>query len=74
MLTPDRIDALREGVRKITDPITEYLLRDISHRIAQAAQLLLDLPGRHARVRGPGPGLHHLLALRGIAHGGPEPV
>lgn len=39
MLTPDRIDALREGVRKITDPITEYLLRDISHRIAQAGEL-----------------------------------
>jgi len=39
MLTPDQIDALREGVRKITDPITEYLLRDISHRIAQAGEL-----------------------------------
>jgi len=39
MLTPDQIDALREGVRKITDPITEYLLRDISRRIAQAGEL-----------------------------------
>ena len=39
MFTPDQIDALRESVRKITDPITEYLLRDIARRIAQAGEL-----------------------------------
>lgn len=39
MLTPDQIGALQEGVRKITDPITEYLLRDIVRRIAQAGEL-----------------------------------
>ena len=39
MLTADQIDALRESARKITDPITEYLLRDIARRIAQAGEL-----------------------------------
>lgn len=39
MLTPDQIGALQEGIRKITDPITEYLLRDIVRRIAQAGEL-----------------------------------
>lgn len=36
MLTPDQIDALQEAALKITDPITEYLLRDIARRIAHA--------------------------------------
>lgn len=39
MLTPDQIDALREAARKITEPITEYLLRDVARRIAEAGQL-----------------------------------
>ena len=39
MLTADQIDALGEAARKITDPITEYLLRDIVRRIAEAGQL-----------------------------------
>ena len=39
MLTPNQIDALGESARKITDPITEYLLRDISRRVAEAGQL-----------------------------------
>ncbi len=39
MLTADQIDALRESTRKITDPIAEYLLRDIARRIAQAGEL-----------------------------------
>lgn len=39
MLTADQIDALQESARKITDPITEYLLRDIVRRIVQAGEL-----------------------------------
>lgn len=39
MLTADQIDALGEAARKITDPVTEYLLRDIARRIAEAGQL-----------------------------------
>ena len=39
MLTPDQIDALRESARKITDPMTEYLLRDIARRISRAGEL-----------------------------------
>ena len=39
MLTPDQIDALGEAARKITDPITGYLLQDIARRVAEAGQL-----------------------------------
>lgn len=39
MLTADQIDALRESASQITDPITEYLLRDIVRRIAQAGEM-----------------------------------
>lgn len=39
MLTPDQIDALRDAAYQITDPITEYLLKEISRRIAEAGQL-----------------------------------
>ena len=39
MFTPDQIDALGDAARKITDPITEYLLQDIARRVAEAGQL-----------------------------------
>lgn len=39
MLTSDQIDALRESAGKITDPVTEYLLRDIASRIAHAGEM-----------------------------------
>lgn len=39
MLRPDQIDALRESARKVTDPITVYLLRDIARRISEAGEL-----------------------------------
>lgn len=39
MLTPDQIAALRDAAYQITDPITEYLLKDIARRIAEAGQL-----------------------------------
>ncbi len=39
MLTPDEINALRDQAAQIADPITEYLIRDIARRIAEAGQL-----------------------------------
>lgn len=39
MLTPDQITALGDQARKITDPITEFLLQDIARRISEAGQL-----------------------------------
>lgn len=39
MLTPDEINALRDAAYQITGPITEYLIRDIAQRIAEAGQL-----------------------------------
>lgn len=39
MLTPDQIAALGDAARKVTDPITEYLLQDIARRVAEAGQL-----------------------------------
>lgn len=39
MLTPAQIDALRDRVTQIADPLTEYLLSDIARRISQAGQL-----------------------------------
>ena len=39
MLTFDQIDSLRDAAQKITGPITEYLLRDLARRIAEAGRL-----------------------------------
>ncbi len=39
MLTPDEINALRAQAAQIADPITEYLIRDIARRTAEAGQL-----------------------------------
>ena len=39
MLTPEQIAAYRDQAGKITDPINDYLLRDIARRIADAGQL-----------------------------------
>lgn len=39
MLTPDQINNLRDAAYQITDPVTEYLLKDIAVRIAEAGQL-----------------------------------
>lgn len=39
MLTAQQIAALRDAAYQITDPITEYLLKDIARRIAEAGQL-----------------------------------
>ena len=39
MLAPDQIAALGDAARKITDPVTEYLLQDIARRVAEAGQL-----------------------------------
>lgn len=39
MLTADQIDALGETAGRITDPVTEYLIREIVRRIAQAGEL-----------------------------------
>lgn len=39
MLTPAQIEALRDRVTQISDPLTEYLLADIARRISQAGQL-----------------------------------
>lgn len=39
MLTAQQIAALRDAAAQITDPINEYLLKDIARRIAEAGQL-----------------------------------
>ena len=39
MLTAQQIAALRDAAYQITDPITEYLLKDIARRTAEAGQL-----------------------------------
>lgn len=39
MLTPDQISALEEAARKITGPVSEYLIQDIARRVAEAGQL-----------------------------------
>lgn len=39
MLAPDQINALRESAGRITGPVTEYLLRDIVRRVAQAGRM-----------------------------------
>lgn len=39
MLLADEIAALRDAAVRIADPITDYLLRDIARRIAEAGQL-----------------------------------
>ena len=39
MLTADQIDALGLKAQQITEPITEFLIRDIARRISEAGQL-----------------------------------
>lgn len=39
MLTPEQIAALRDRAGQITDPINDFLLKDIARRIAEAGQL-----------------------------------
>lgn len=39
MLTPDQTDILRESAGRITAPVTEYLLRDIARRVAEAGRM-----------------------------------
>lgn len=39
MLTPEQISAYGDAVRKLCDPITEFLLEDIARRISEAGQL-----------------------------------
>lgn len=39
MLPPESIDALRILAMQITDPMTDFLLRDIAHRIAEAGKI-----------------------------------
>lgn len=39
MLPPDSIDALRILAVQITDPMTDFLLRDIARRVAEAGQI-----------------------------------
>lgn len=39
MLTAQQIAALRDAAYQITDPISDYLIRDIARRIAEAGQL-----------------------------------
>lgn len=39
MLPPDSIDALRTLAMQIADPMTDFLLRDIARRVAEAGQI-----------------------------------
>lgn len=39
MLTAQQLNALRDSAQKIAAPISEYLIRDIARRIAQAGQM-----------------------------------
>lgn len=39
MLTPEQIVALRDKAEQITEPITEFLLKEIARRISEAGQL-----------------------------------
>lgn len=39
MLTPEQISALRDAAAQISDPVNDYLIRDIAQRIAEAGQL-----------------------------------
>lgn len=39
MLTPDQIDAIRTQAGQLTDPVTDFLIRDIASRVSEAGQL-----------------------------------
>ena len=42
MLPPDDIDALRILAMQITDPMTDFLLRDIARRVADFNAVLFN--------------------------------
>ena len=39
MLTPEQIAGLRVAASRITDPVNDYLLRDIARRIREAGEM-----------------------------------
>lgn len=39
MLTPEQIDGLREAASRLTDPINEYIIRDVARRAAKAGRM-----------------------------------
>jgi len=39
LLTPEQLDAFRDKILRVTDPLIEFLLTDIARRIAEAGQL-----------------------------------
>ena len=39
MLTPAQIEGLREAAGRLTDPITEYIIRDVARRVSKAGKM-----------------------------------
>lgn len=39
MLTPEQIEGLRETASRLTDPINEYIIRDVARRVAKAGRM-----------------------------------
>lgn len=39
MLTPEQIEGLREAAGRLTDPINEYIIRDVARRVAKAGRM-----------------------------------
>ena len=39
MLTPEQIEGLREAASRLTDPITEYIIKDVVRRVAKAGKM-----------------------------------
>ena len=39
MLTPEQVDGLQDAFQRLTEPLTEYLVKDIARRVSQAGQL-----------------------------------
>lgn len=39
MLTPEQTDGLQDAFQRLTEPLTDYLVKDIARRVSQAGQL-----------------------------------
>ena len=62
MLTPEQIEGLREAASRLTDPINEYIIRDVSRRVAKAGKMTSTAAYQLWRAREVGMAMEELEA------------
>ena len=63
MLTPAQIEGLREAAGRLTDPITEYIIRDVARRVSKAGKMTSTAAYQLWRAREMGAAMEELEAF-----------